>query len=62
MGKLKGYTFELYWLVFVIVLLVLAPERTSAGSWSHEDAADDCPSWSGWCPPEDDDDQGEDEQ
>jgi hypothetical protein len=49
MGKLRNYTFELCWLLVVILLYALAPARTSANTFSYEDSADDCPEVSGWC-------------
>jgi hypothetical protein len=49
MGKLRNYTFELCWLLVVILLYALAPARTSATTWSYEESAGDCPEVSGWC-------------
>jgi hypothetical protein len=49
MRELKNYTFEVCWLVLVLMLYATAPVRTSADTFSYEEAASDCPEISGWC-------------
>jgi hypothetical protein len=49
MRTLKAYAFELCWLVVVLLLYAAAPARTSAQTFSYEEAAADCPEISGWC-------------
>ena len=49
MRKLRNYTFELCWLVLVLLLYAAEPVRTSGSTFSYEEAAADCPDTSGWC-------------
>ena len=49
MRTFKTYAFELCWLAVVLLLYAAAPARTSAQTFSFEEAAADCPEISGWC-------------
>jgi hypothetical protein len=49
MRPLKNYACELCWLLLVLLIYAEAPVRTSAQTFSYEEAAADCPEVSGWC-------------